>query len=65
MCCVVFKQGKELGRRIAGELPENWKSLLPKYTKDSKASATRVLSGIVLNALAPTLTELVCVLVQH
>jgi transketolase len=53
------KEGKELARRMAGQFPENWKSLLPKYTKDSKASATRVLSGLVLNALAPTLTEMV------
>jgi transketolase len=53
------KEGAELARRIARKLPENWHNLLPKFTKDAKAVATRVLSGNVLNALAPTMTELI------
>jgi transketolase len=53
------KEGKELTRRMARELPENWKSLLPKFNKDAKPIATRVLSGNVLNALAPTMSELI------
>eukprot|EP01040_Poterioochromonas_malhamensis_P009495 gene9495-10311_t len=51
---------KELNRRIAGQLPENWKNLLPKYSHtDTKAVATRSRSEEVINALAATVQELV------
>lgn len=34
-------QGKELQRRLNGELPDNWKALLPRYKPSDKADATR------------------------
>jgi len=49
----------EYTRRMAGDLPANWQSLLPVYPATAKADATRNTSGLVLNALAPTLVELV------
>ncbi|CAE7829038.1 TKL1 [Symbiodinium sp. KB8] len=49
----------ELTRRLNGELPKDWETLLPAFAESDKADATRNLSGIVLNALAPKLPELV------
>ncbi|KAJ2766153.1 Transketolase, partial [Coemansia nantahalensis] len=49
----------ELTRRIAGQLPSGWEELLPRYTPADKAVATRKLSEIVINALAPVIPELV------
>ncbi len=51
-------EAAELKRRLAGKLPEGWESKLPTYTAKDKALATRESSGLVLNALAPVLTEL-------
>lgn len=48
----------EYTRRMRGDLPANWTSLLPKWSATDKADATRNTSGVVLNALAPTLVEL-------
>ncbi len=48
----------EYTRRMKGDLPANWTSLLPSWTSKDKADATRNTSGLVLNALAPQLTEL-------
>jgi len=53
------KEGEELTRRMNNSFPNNWKSLLPKYTPKDAANATRNFSEKVLNALAPTMTELV------
>ena len=48
----------ELDRRLAGRLPDGWDAALPTFgPKD--AQATRAASGKVLNAIAPTLPELV------
>lgn len=44
---------------MRGELPANWQSLLPRFKPTDKADATRNLSGVVLNKLAPVVTELV------
>ena len=53
------KLGSELARRIAGNLPEGWKSALPIFPADAKGMATRASSGKVINALAPVLPELI------
>jgi transketolase len=50
---------EELRRMIAGELPEGWDDDLPTYEVGSKANATRIYSGEVLNAIAPRLPELI------
>jgi len=52
-------EAAEYTRRMAGELPADWKALLPSWPADAKADATRNTSGLVLNALAPKLVELV------
>ncbi len=46
-------------RTFARELPAGWKDKIPRFPKGSKADATRNLSGVVLNALADLLPELV------
>lgn len=43
----------------AGSLPEGLESRLPKFEPDSKGMATRASFGQVLNALAPSLPELI------
>ncbi len=50
--------GKELERRLSGELPEGWESAVPDLSQEP-AGATRAASGKVINALAPKLPELV------
>lgn len=52
-------EAAELNRRLEHRLPENWKSLLPKYTPGGKVMATRSTSGNTLNALAPAFSELI------
>lgn len=52
------EMGKELSRRLAGKLPENWAEGLPEFAADAKGVATRVASGKVLNALAAKLPEI-------
>ena len=51
--------GRELSRRIKGELPEGWDAELPVFPADPKGMATRASSGKVLNALSVKLPELV------
>jgi len=48
----------ELGRRLAGELPEGWDRDLPSHPADGRGSATRVVSGQALNLFAARLPEL-------
>jgi transketolase len=48
----------ELERRINGVLPNNWKDVMPRYTPDAPAVATRKLSEILLNAVGDTFPEL-------
>lgn len=50
--------GGELERRLNGDLPADWESVLPKFPADPKGMATRAASGKVINALAPKLPEL-------
>jgi len=45
-------------RVIAGELPENWQSVLPKFEANEKGLATRSASHKIINALATVLPEL-------
>lgn len=51
-------EAAELKRRLAGDLPQGWQESLPKFEK-GKAAATRVSSGLALNALAGALPELI------
>ncbi len=53
------KRAGELGRRLAGDLPEQWGDLTPAFEPDAKGIASRAASGQVLNALADALPELV------
>jgi transketolase len=51
-------KGKELERRLKGQLPEKWDADLPVFAADTKGMATRAASGKVLNVLARNLPEL-------
>ncbi|SBT79799.1 transketolase, putative [Plasmodium malariae] len=51
--------GQEILRRFQNELPYGWKEVLPKYTTIDSPSATRNLSGVVLNSLNKILPELI------
>ncbi|HEX7122194.1 MAG TPA: transketolase [Gemmatimonadaceae bacterium] len=51
-------EAKELGRRIQGDLPGGWQSAIPSFTQENGAVATRAASGVVLNALAAKIPEL-------
>lgn len=59
------EKSAELKRRLAGELPTGWKDKLPKYTSSSKAEATRVSSGLVLNAIADLMPEVIGTKFSH
>lgn len=48
----------EFQRRVAGQLPANWRAALPVFTPADPAKATRQLSAEVLNALAAKFPEL-------
>ena len=49
----------ELGRRLAGELPEGWDRDVPLFAPEDGPLATRKASGAVVNALAPRVPELI------
>jgi transketolase len=49
----------EFERRQSKILPVNWVTQVPNFPHDEKGMATRVSSGIVLNALAEELPELI------
>lgn len=51
--------GNELKRRLNNKLPDNLKSLLPQYKSTDSPMATRKLSEILINSIAPKLPELV------
>ena len=53
------QEAATLDRMHEAELPEGWESVLPKYTPEDKAEATRVQSGKTLNALSAVLPELI------
>jgi transketolase len=52
-------EAAELGRRLAGDLPDGWDRALPVITPDKGQLATRQASGQTLAALAGVLPELV------
>lgn len=49
----------ELTRRIEGRLPEKLDSAFPKFDSKTGAVASRAASGVVINAIAPVLPELI------
>jgi len=49
---------RTLSRRLAGELPSDWDVAIPTFDAKNGNVATRVASGVVLNALATRLPEL-------
>jgi transketolase len=49
----------ELDRRLRGDLPDAWQEAIPAFTPDTGKVASRAASGVVLNALAERLPELV------
>ncbi|KAL6927823.1 Transketolase [Hanseniaspora valbyensis] len=51
-------EGAEISRRLRGELPANWESLLPTYTPADSAVASRKLSEIALDAIFDSIPEL-------
>jgi len=53
------KEAAEIKRRISGKLPEGWEKLLPRYTPQDKAIATRKLSETVLNAICEAIPEFI------
>lgn len=53
------KEGAELARRLAGELPEGWEAALPTYTPADKPLATRKLSEMLLSKVIPVLPEVI------
>jgi len=50
---------KELERRIAGDMLDGWESLIPTFTAKDGNVASRAASGVVLNAIAPKVPELI------
>ena len=50
---------KELERRLSGKLADGWEDLIPTFTSENGSVASRAASGIVLNAIAPKIPELV------
>ena len=50
---------RELERRLRGELLDGWEALIPAFTADNGSVASRAASGVVLNAIAPKVPELV------
>jgi transketolase len=49
---------KELQRRMRGELPEGWEEDIPQFTAKDGNIASRAASGIVINAIARKIPEL-------
>ena len=49
---------KELQRRLRGDLPDDWEQLIPVFTAKDGNVASRAASGIVINAIAKKIPEL-------
>ena len=49
---------KELQRRLRGELPDGWEEAIPAFTAKDGNVASRAASGIVINAIAKKIPEL-------
>jgi transketolase len=52
-------EAKELGRRWHGDLPAGWEKAVPEFDAKTGNVASRAASGVVLNALAPAIPELI------
>jgi transketolase len=52
-------EAKELERRLVGDLPKNWESKIPSFTKENGSVATRAASQSILNAIFDTVPELI------
>ncbi len=52
-------EAKELGRRWHGDLPAGWERAVTEFTAENGNVASRAASGIVLNAIAPAVPELI------
>lgn len=52
-------EAKELGRRWHGDLPAGWERTLPEFDAGNGNVASRAASGAVLNAIAPSVPELI------
>ena len=50
---------RELERRLRGELAAGWESKIPVFTTENGALASRAASGVVLNAIAAFIPELI------
>jgi transketolase len=50
---------EEYKRIMAGDLPEGWDQGIPSFPADFKGTATRAASGMVLNALAAKVSNLI------
>jgi transketolase len=50
---------QELQRRMRGDLPEGWEDALPVFTAKDGNVASRAASGIVINAIARKIPELI------
>jgi transketolase len=49
---------KELQRRLAGDLPDGWEDTIPVFTAKDGNVASRAASGVVINAIAGKIPEL-------
>ena len=52
-------EAAELERRLRGELPTGWEAAIPSFTSENGKVASRAASGVVLNAIAPKMPELI------
>ena len=50
---------KELGRRLHGDLPTGWEQTIPTFDASNGNVASRAASGVVLNAIAAAIPELI------
>ena len=50
---------KEFGRRMHGDLPAGWESALPAFDASNGNIASRAASGVVINAMAPKIPEMI------
>ncbi len=52
------EEGARFERQLKGELPSDWDKDIPDFPADPKGKATRVTSGVVLNAIAKNVPAL-------
>jgi transketolase len=49
----------ELERRLSGRMLDGWEDLIPTFTAENGNVASRAASGVVINAIAPKVPELI------